>query len=60
MIGEQTPDDPIGLFADWLREAEDKEINDPTALALATVGVRISATLIGLLQRTLRSLDYSC
>ena len=38
MIGEQTPDDPIGLFAAWLREAEDKEINDPTALALATVG----------------------
>ena len=38
MIGEQTPDDPIGLFSDWLREAEAKEINDPTALALATVG----------------------
>ncbi len=38
MIGEQTPEDPIGLFAAWLREAEENEVNDPTAVALATVG----------------------
>jgi pyridoxamine 5'-phosphate oxidase len=31
-------DDPFSLFADWLADATDKEINDPTAMALATVG----------------------
>ena len=30
-------DDPFSLFADWLADATDKEINDPTAMALATV-----------------------
>ena len=30
-------DDPLGLFAEWLKEAEAKEINDPNAMALATV-----------------------
>ena len=29
---------PFDLFADWLSEAEDKELNDPNAMALATVG----------------------
>ena len=29
--------DPISLFADWLREAEAAEPNDPNAMALATV-----------------------
>lgn len=29
--------DPIGLFLDWLEEAKATEINDPTAVALATV-----------------------
>ena len=29
---------PLDLFADWLGEAEGKEINDPNAMALATVG----------------------
>ncbi len=30
-------DDPFDLFAAWLKEAEAKEINDPNAMALATV-----------------------
>jgi pyridoxamine 5'-phosphate oxidase len=29
--------DPLALFADWLREAVDKEPNDPNAVAVATV-----------------------
>ena len=32
-----TREDPFALFADWLGEAEKSEINDPTALSLATV-----------------------
>ena len=31
-------DNPIDLFADWFNEAKKTEINDPNALALATVG----------------------
>lgn len=31
-------DDPLDLFADWYAEAEKSEPNDPTAMALATVG----------------------
>jgi len=30
-------DEPYRLFADWLKDAGDSEINDPNALALATV-----------------------
>ncbi len=30
-------DDPFNLFAEWLKEAEAKEINDPNAMSLATV-----------------------
>jgi pyridoxamine 5'-phosphate oxidase len=30
-------DEPFALFADWLREAEASEPNDPNAMALATV-----------------------
>lgn len=30
-------DDPFALFAEWLKEAEDTEPNDPTAMALASV-----------------------
>jgi pyridoxamine 5'-phosphate oxidase len=29
--------DPIALFSDWLEDAKGGEINDPTAMALATV-----------------------
>ena len=29
--------DPIVLFKNWLKEAEKKELNDPNAIALATV-----------------------
>ena len=29
--------DPIALFGEWLTAAEASEINDPTAMALATV-----------------------
>lgn len=31
-------DDPLALFADWYAEAEKSEPNDPSAMALATVG----------------------
>ena len=31
-------DNPIDLFIDWFNEAKKTEINDPNALALATVG----------------------
>ena len=31
-------DEPFALFRDWLAEAEKSEINDPNAMALATVG----------------------
>jgi len=30
-------DDPLTLFADWLAAAREKEVNDPNAMALATV-----------------------
>ena len=30
-------EDPFNLFAEWLKEAEGKEINDPNAMSLATV-----------------------
>jgi pyridoxamine 5'-phosphate oxidase len=30
-------EDPFALFADWLKQAEKREINDPNAMALATV-----------------------
>lgn len=29
--------EPFALFADWLKEAESSEVNDPNAVALATV-----------------------
>lgn len=30
-------DDPYALFEQWLQKAQDNEVNDPTALSLATV-----------------------
>lgn len=33
-----TDANPLDLFQDWLTLAEDKEINDPNAMAVATVG----------------------
>ena len=38
MFDHKTPADPIELFHAWLAEAERSEPNDPTAMALATVG----------------------
>ncbi len=38
MIRDTTPDDPFGLFDTWLEEAGEKEVNDPNAMSLATVG----------------------
>ncbi len=37
-IAETTPEDPFDLFAAWFKEAEEKEPNDPNAMALATLG----------------------
>jgi pyridoxamine 5'-phosphate oxidase len=34
------PDDPHAVFEEWLAEAQLSEINDPTAMALATVDAR--------------------
>ncbi len=36
-IAESTPEDPYALFAAWFAEAQEKEPNDPDAMALATV-----------------------
>ena len=38
MFGSDPPADPILVFQEWLKEAESSEINDPTAVALGTVG----------------------
>jgi len=35
---DKPAEDPIALFAEWLKEAEASELNDPTGMALATVG----------------------
>ena len=37
-IADTTPEDPLDLFADWFKEAEESEPNDPNGMALATVG----------------------
>src|SRR5690606_20991654 len=37
-IRSEKPADPLDIFAAWLAEAEAAEPNDPTAMALATVG----------------------
>jgi pyridoxamine 5'-phosphate oxidase len=37
MFGDSTPADPLAVFETWMDQAKDKEINDPTAVALATV-----------------------
>jgi pyridoxamine 5'-phosphate oxidase len=36
IFGADTAEDPIALFAAWLKEAEAGELNDPNAVALAT------------------------
>ncbi len=36
-LAPPTAEDPIALFADWLAEAVKGEVNDPNAMALATV-----------------------
>ncbi len=36
-IGFTERNDPLGLFADWMKDAEKSEPNDPNAMALATV-----------------------
>ncbi len=36
MLPELVGEDPIEMFQAWLREAEETELNDPTAAALAT------------------------
>lgn len=38
-FGAETAEDPIALFAAWLREAEALEPNDPNAAALATATI---------------------
>lgn len=35
-MSRKLPSDPFILFQDWLKEAEEKEINDPNAMCLAT------------------------
>ena len=37
MIRDNTPSDPYDVFDVWLKEAEEKELNDPTAMSLSTV-----------------------
>lgn len=38
LLADKPNPDPLALFADWLAEAEAKELNDPNGVALATVG----------------------
>ena len=38
MFADSPPDDPLTLFATWFDEAKAEEVNDPNAMALATVG----------------------
>ncbi|MDJ0614998.1 MAG: pyridoxamine 5'-phosphate oxidase [Rhizobiaceae bacterium] len=35
--GDQAEENPIEMFNDWLSQAEKSEVNDPSAMALATV-----------------------
>ena len=35
--GDQTEENPIALFNDWLSQAEKSEVNDPSAMSLASV-----------------------
>ncbi len=35
--GDQTEENPIELFDDWLSQAEKSEVNDPSAMSLASV-----------------------
>ena len=37
-IRSERPADPLSIFAAWMTEAEASEVNDPNAMALATVG----------------------
>ncbi|SDF90545.1 Pyridoxamine 5'-phosphate oxidase [Limimonas halophila] len=38
MFPDDPPADPLELFASWYQDAWDSEINDPNAMAVATVG----------------------
>jgi len=38
MTGLDSVEDPYALFAEWMAEAKEKELNDPNAMAVATVG----------------------
>ncbi len=38
MFADNPPDDPLDLFAEWFEEAKQSEINDPNAVAVASVG----------------------
>lgn len=38
MFADDPPADPFGLFESWLEEAKASEINDPNAMAVASVG----------------------
>ena len=51
-------DNPIDLFEDWFNEAKKTEINDPNALALATV-VSIFLCIIRE-EAMLESIDFLC
>lgn len=38
LFADKPPAEPLDLFAKWLQEAEKSEPNDPTAMAVASVG----------------------
>lgn len=38
MFANDPQDDPLALFGRWLEEAKAQEVNDPNAMAVATVG----------------------
>ena len=38
MFADNPPADPLELFTEWYQDAKDEEINDPNAVAVASVG----------------------
>ena len=38
MFADNPPSDPLKLFAEWFEEAKESELNDPNAVAVASVG----------------------
>lgn len=58
-FGAETAQDPIALFAAWLREAEATELNDPSAVALATATASAAPSVRMVLMKRLDEQGFS-